>query len=97
MVEDLRSDNTQVVESARALLKTIQNVRNSAEDILTNTLNNRIKTLTVLTIPTIISSMYGMNIPLPFAENSYALLFVLVPVLGVVGIALGYFKTKDWL
>jgi len=101
MLEDLRIDNTQIVESARALLKTIQNVRNSAEAILTHTLNNRIKTLTVmtilLTIPTIISSMYGMNIPLPFAKNPYALLFVLVLVLGVVGIALGYFKKNDWL
>jgi magnesium transporter len=101
LVEDVRIDNTQVVESARALLKTIQNVRNSAEAILTNTLNNRIKTLTVLTIlltiPTIIFSLYGMNIPLPFAENPYALLFVFVLMLGVVGIALGYFKKNDWL
>lgn len=101
MLEDLRIDNTQIVESARALLKTIQNVRNSAEAILTNTLNNRIKTLTVLTIlltiPTIISSMYGMNIPLPFAENPYALVFVLVLVIGLVGIALGYFKKNEWL
>jgi magnesium transporter len=101
MVEDLRIDNTQVVESARALLKTIQNVRNSAEAILTNTLNNRIKILTVLTIlltiPTIISSLFGMNVPLPFAEQSYAFGFVLLLVLGTVGIALAYFKKNDWL
>ena len=101
MLEDLRIDNAQIIESARALLKTIQNVRTSAEAILTHTLNNRIKTLTVmtilLTIPTIISSMYGMNIPLPFAENPYALVFVLVLVLVLAGGALGYFKQNDWL
>ncbi len=101
MVDDLRIDNAQVVESARALLKTIQNVRNSAEAILANTLNNRIKTLTVLTIlltvPTIVSSLYGMNVPLPLAEEPYAFVFVLTVVFVVVGVALAYFKKNDWL
>lgn len=101
LVDDLRIDNAQVVESARALLKTIQNVRNSAEAILANTLNNRIKTLTVLTIlltvPTIVSSLYGMNVPLPLADEPYAFLFVLAVVFVVVGVALAYFKKHDWL
>jgi magnesium transporter len=101
MVDDLRIDNTQVVESARALLKTIQNVRNSAEAILTNTLNNRIKTLTVLTIlltiPTIVSSLYGMNVPLPLAETPFAFGLVLLMILIVVGVALAYFKKNEWL
>lgn len=101
MVDDLRIDNSQVVESARALLKTIQNVRTSAEAILTNTLNNRIKTLTVLTIlltiPTIISSLYGMNVPLPLAETPFAFGFVLIVILLTVGVVLGYFKKNEWL
>jgi magnesium transporter len=101
MVDDLRIDNSQVVESARALLKTIQNVRTSAEAILTNTLNNRIKTLTVLTIlltiPTIISSLYGMNVPLPLAQTPFAFGFVLIVILLTVGVALGYFKKNEWL
>jgi magnesium transporter len=101
MVDDLRIDNTQVVESARALLKTIQNVRTSAEAILTHTLNNRIKTLTILTIlltiPTIIFSMYGMNVPLPLEEKPYVFEFVLVLVAGAVGLTLAYFKKNEWL
>ena len=101
LVEDLRIDNAQVVESARALLKTIQNVRNSAEAILTNTLNNRIKTLTVLTIlltiPTIIFSLFGMNIPLPGTETDTALLWVLGSVVVAVGGALYIFQRNNWL
>ena len=81
LVDDLRIDNSQVVDSARSLLITIQNVRNAAEAILTNNLNNRIKTLTVLTIlltiPTIISSLYGMNVPLPFQDERWAIGLVL--------------------
>lgn len=101
VMEDLRIDNMQAVDSARSLLKTIQNVRNASEAILTNTLNDRIKTLTVLTIlltvPTIISSLFGMNVPLPFAEQPFAFGFVILVIVGLVGMALWYFKTNEWL
>lgn len=100
LVEDLRVDNTQVVESARSLLKTIQNVRSATEAILTNSLNNRIKTLTVLTIlltiPTIVSSLYGMNVPLPLQDQPLAFAFVLMVVVFVMAIGAWYFKKRDW-
>ena len=100
LVEDLRVDNTQVVESARSLLKTIQNVRSATEAILTNSLNNRIKTLTVLTIlltiPTIVSSLYGMNVPLPLQDQPLAFAFVLIVVVFVMAIGAWYFKKRDW-
>ena len=101
LLDHLRIDNEQVVDSGRILLKTIQNVRSASEAILTNNLNNRIKTLTVLTIlltiPTVISSLYGMNVPLPFAEQSYAFLMVVGVVVAAVSIMVWYFKRNDWL
>lgn len=100
LVDDLRIDNTQVVESARTLLKTIQNVRNASEAILANNLNNRIKTLTVLTIvltiPTVISSLLGMNVPIPLADKPYAFLVVVALVAVAVVAAIWYFKRNDW-
>lgn len=100
-MDDLIIDVTQLVDSSRAVLKTIQNVRNAAEAILTNTLNNRIKTLTVLTIlltiPTIVSSLYGMNVSLPGADNPIAFLVVLVVIaLSVAGV-LFVFKKREWI
>lgn len=101
LMEDLVIDNTQLVDSARSVLNTIQNVRNAAEAILTNTLNNRIKTLTVLTIlltiPTIISSLYGMNVPLPGMNEPWAFAAVLGVVVVLVGLALAVFKKNEWL
>jgi magnesium transporter len=101
MVEDLRIDNTQVVESSRVLLKTIQNVRNASEAILANNLNNRIKTLTVLTIlltiPTIVSSLYGMNVPLPLQDEPAAFVMVVGLIIGGVAAAVWYFKKYEWL
>lgn len=99
-IDDLRIDNEQVVESARTLLRTIQNVRNATEAILTSNLNTRIKTLTVLTIlltiPTIVSSMYGMNIELPLAGHPNAFLYVVGLVVLVVSLGVWYFKRNDW-
>ncbi len=101
MVEDLHIDNMQVVDSARSLLKTIQNVRSAAEAILTNNLNTRIKTLTVLTIlltiPTIISSFFGMNVVIPLELHPYGFVFVILVVMVIVSLVLWYFKRNDWL
>ena len=101
LMDDLRIDNAQVVESARSLLKTIQNVRNAAEAILANTLNNRIKTLTVLTIlltiPTIVFSFFGMNVMLPLAHTNWAVMLVLIITGAIVLGALVWFKKNEWL
>ena len=101
LMEDLMIDNTQLVDSARSVLKTIQNVRSAAEAILTNTLNNRIKTLTVLTIlltiPTIISSLYGMNVDLPLMQADYAFWLVIGLITVTVGFVLWLFRKNEWL
>ena len=65
-------------------LKRFRMCGSASEAILTNNLNNRIKTLTVLTIlltvPTIVSSLFGMNVPLPLEDNQYAFEFVIAVV-----------------
>ncbi|MCA9360957.1 magnesium transporter CorA family protein [Candidatus Kaiserbacteria bacterium] len=101
LMEDLVVDNSQLVDSARSVLKTIQNVRNASEVILTNNLNTTIKTLTVLTIiltvPTIIASLYGMNVPLPFGESKYGFVFVLLFIMVAVSGIVMLFKKNKWL
>jgi magnesium transporter len=100
-MEDLIIDNTQLIESARSVLNTIQNVRNATEAILANNLNTTIKTLTVLTIlltiPTIVASLFGMNVPLPLAETPHAFWMVVGIILASVGFVVWYFKKNQWL
>jgi magnesium transporter len=101
LMQDLMIANSQLVDSARSVLKTIQNIRSASEAILTNRLNTTIRTLTILTIiltvPTIIASIFGMNVAIPFGNNKYAFWMVLgvivVTVLGVVWL----FKRNKWL
>ncbi len=101
MMEDLIIDNTQLVDSARSVLKTIQNVRSATEAILANNLNTTIKTLTVLTIlltiPTIVASLFGMNVPLPVEDTPHALWAVVGIILASVGFVVWYFRRNEWL
>ena len=101
LMEDLMIANSQLVDSARSVLKTIQNVRSATEAILTNNLNATIRTLTIitilLTIPTIISSLYGMNVPLPLMDHPLAFWLVIVAILAVVAGVMWIFKKSRWL
>jgi len=79
-IEDLVVDLDQTFNNCKASLKTISNMRDYYSTTLTNNLNKVITILTIftifLTIPTVISSIYGMNVKLPFQNNSYILLLL---------------------
>lgn len=99
-MNDLVIDNTQVVDSARSVLKTIQNVRSATEAILANNLNTTIKTLTVftilLTIPTIIASLYGMNVLLPLENSPFAFWFILLLIVLGLTVVSFVFRKKGY-
>lgn len=101
LMEDLLIGSGQLIDSARSVLKTIQNVRSASEAIMTSTLNTTIKTLTIvtilLTIPNVVSSLFGMNVPLPLQESPYALLMIVVLIGALVGFAMYMFRRNDWL
>jgi magnesium transporter len=100
MMEDLVIDNSQVVNSARSILKTIQNIRGGVEAIMTSRLNNSLSILTVLTIlltvPLVIASFYGMNIDLPFQDSQFTFAGIIAANFGILAL-LGYiFHKKNW-
>lgn len=101
LMEDLMIANSQLIDSAKSILKTIQNIRNATEAILTQNLNNTIRMLTaltiILTIPTLISSLYGMNVPIPFVDNRYGFWIILGLIVVVVGVVAYFFKRNRWL
>jgi magnesium transporter len=100
LLEDLLIGYNQLVDSSKAILKTIQNIRGASEAILTQNLNNTIRTLTaltiVLTIPTLVSSLFGMNVPIPFQNNPYAFWFVLALIITAVAGTIQLLRNR-WL
>lgn len=101
LLNDLMNAIRQSEDVCRVNIKSIRSLRDSYHIIFTNNVNRTIKLLTALTIifsiPTIISSVYGMNVSLPFQTNPYAFLIImgLTALASILSIFL--FLKKKWL
>ncbi|MEA2098317.1 MAG: magnesium transporter CorA family protein [Patescibacteria group bacterium] len=100
IIEDLVMDSNQTMEISKAGSRSIKNIREAYSAILTNELNKIMKILTFvtifLTIPTIISGIFGMNVILPLEGNPFAFLII---VLVIVILSILFFvviKKKRW-
>ncbi|MEX0962359.1 MAG: magnesium transporter CorA family protein [Simkaniaceae bacterium] len=101
LLEDLLNASIQSEDLCAINLRTIRGLRDSYQIIFTNQLNKTIKLLTALTIilsiPTMISSLYGMNVNLPFEKSPFAFSGILV-FTGIFSLtALLLFQRKKWL
>jgi magnesium transporter len=81
LIEDLLVDINQLEEISKSSVKNLVNLREGHEIIFTNIVNKVIKILTAYTIlvsiPTILASLYGMNVELPLREHKFAFFIVL--------------------
>jgi len=81
LLNDLLLAIQQCEEICSVNLKSIRGLRDCYQTIFTNNVNKTMKLLTAFTIifmiPTLISSMYGMNVELPFASRPHAFLEIL--------------------
>jgi len=87
LIEDLIIDLTESLELCKQTLKSISNMRNYYTTKLSNNLNKSVNILTLFTIflsiPTLISSIYGMNVALPMQSNSKIIFLLALLVLGI--------------
>jgi magnesium transporter len=101
LIEDLILSNGQLIDLCQANLKNIVNIREAYSTIVANNLNRTMKFLTsitvILTVPMIVGSLWGMNIPLPLANYSGAFPIMTLGVLAVSIILLIIFSKKKWL
>lgn len=98
LFEDIIIDNGQAMEMSKVYSDILSGTMDAYGSIISNNLNITIRRLTLITIllmlPTLIASFYGMNITLPFQENPYAIIGIL---LSSVTLSLGlawYFQRK---
>jgi magnesium transporter len=101
LAEDLFLAVGQLVENSKATLKHSANIREASSMVMNHELNRIMKVLTVwtvmLSIPMILGSFYGMNVPVPLGESPYA--FWAVGAVSLAGMAalLGVFVRSRWL
>lgn len=101
MLEDIVIDNKQTIEMTKIFSKIISNIREAYSSILNNNLNKIMKFLAamtvILTIPTIIGSVYGMNVSLPFQQTNFIFTLLLASSLFIAAFVVILFYKKDWL
>ncbi len=101
LVEELLVDNEQLILLCKVNQKGIFNLRESHYSVLSNNLNKTMKLLTsvtvILTIPTMVSSFFGMNVGLPFQNHPLAFLFVISITLILSFGLLAIFNKRDLL
>ncbi len=101
LLEDLMIAMRQSEDVCRVNIKSIRSLRDSYHIIFTNDVNRTIKLLTavtiIFTIPTIIASIYGMNVTLPFQSSSYAFPLIMGFTIFASIIAILLFHKNRWL
>lgn len=98
LIEDLQLNNEQLIERTKSNLTNIANLRQAQEVISTNRLNRVIKVLTVSTVvlalPTMITSFYGMNVHLPWADRSLAFFGIVLFIVLFILVFLWFLRKK---
>lgn len=100
-VEDIMLSTSELVELSKSRLRSIVNIRQAYDVIATNNLNRTFRRLTsitiFLTVPTIVGGLFGMNVPLPFQDNQYTYLFILLFIAAAMFLFYRYFRKRNWV
>lgn len=100
LLEDAITENQQAIEMTNISNTILSSMMDAFASIISNNLNGVMKFLAsitiVLSIPTIVTSYYGMNVDLPFQQHDLAALFViLISIVICIGVVIIFVK-KDW-
>ena len=100
LLEDVIIENRQAIEMANIYSDIQSSMMDAFASVISNNLNVVMKQLAsitiILMIPTLVASLYGMNVPNNFESNGFG--FVLVLLISFVASAFGVllFRKKKW-
>ena len=101
ILEDAIIENRQAIEMAKTYSDILSGTMDTYASIISNNLNIVMKFLTlvtiVLAIPTLLFSMWGMNVELPFQNSPYGFIIILGITILITIIVMLWFKKKDML
>jgi magnesium transporter len=87
LLEDVIIENKQAIEMANIYSNILSGMMDAFASVISNNLNIVMKFLTsvtiVLTIPTMIASFFGMNVPVPLSMQPYAFIIIIAISLGL--------------
>jgi magnesium transporter len=94
ILQDLIVDNSQALEMANIYTNILSSTLDAFASIIANNQNEVLKRLSVITIvltfPVLVASIYGMNVPIPYARSPYAF-YIPVSLSLVISLIIGWF------
>jgi magnesium transporter len=100
LLEDVLTENQQAIQMVNISADILSSMMDAFASIISNNLNTVMKALTALTIvismPTIVSSLWGMNVRVPFAESPLGFGVVVLIAMALTGLAVWIFIRRDW-
>lgn len=100
LLEDAIIENKQAQEMAQIYSDIQTGMMDAFASVISNNLNVVMKRLTsisiILMIPTLIASLYGMNVPNQFSEKKWAFTAIVVFSLSLSALGIFTFRKKKW-
>ena len=101
LLEDVITENQQALEMTMITGNLLSQMMDAFASIISNNQNQVIKVLTsvtiILSLPTLISSFYGMNLALPLQGANLGYLVIASLSVAVMGLAGLFFRKMNWL
>ena len=101
LLEDVLIENKQAMEMSKIYSDILSGVMDAYSSIISNNLNGVMKILTAITIiisvPTMISSFWGMNVRVPMQDNPWGFAIILIASILIGVIVTIVLKKKNYL
>lgn len=99
-LEDVIVDNKQAIEMANIYSNILSGMMDAFASVISNNLSVVMKFLTsvaiILMLPTLVASIYGMNVEVPFKHSPYAFLITMGTSIVLAAIWLVIFRRRRW-
>jgi len=99
-LNDLIVDTSQALEMANVYTNILSSTMDAFASIISNNLNNVMKRLTsitiILSLPALVTSIYRMNVEIPYSHTAHAFYIPVILSLLVSVIIAWYFMKKKW-
>ena len=100
LLEDVITENQQAIEMVNISANILTSMADAFASIISNNLNVVMKFLAsitiVMSIPTIVTSFYGMNVALPFQNTSWAPACVVLVSVFLMALVIMVFSRRNW-
>jgi magnesium transporter len=101
LLEDVLTENQQAIEMTNIASNILSSMMDAFASIISNNMNTVMKFLAsmtiVLTLPVLVASLFGMNVPLPFQDWPFTFGVILLVSVGLAAFVARFFLKHDWM